>query len=90
MVRGYSIYYASTSLFAFNRSFLDWLSSSTPEVGPEEGSVATSLSFSFGVRDAEGSTSGVEMQIWGFVVASVEPTDSLFWASDVTFWTMCV
>lgn len=62
---GKTIYYASTGLLELNRSFLDWLSSSTSEVESAEGSGSTRLSFSIWDRDAEGSTSGVEMQIWG-------------------------
>lgn len=88
---GNSIYYAFTSLVAFNSSILDRLSSCTPEVGPAEGGVSTTFSFSFGVRDAEGSTSGVEMQIWGVVISSVGPTDSVSGTPAVaTFCTVCV
>lgn len=65
MVLGKTIYYASTGLLALNRSFLNWSSRCTPEVGSAERGGSTRLSFSFWERDAEGSTSGVEMQIWG-------------------------
>lgn len=86
MERRNAIYYAATSLFAFNSSMLGWLSSCTPEEGPAEGGLSITFSFSSGVRVAEGSMSGVETQIWGVVILSAQPTDSIFGASDgVTF-----
>ena len=80
---GVAIYYAFTSLFALKSSVLDRVSSCTPEVGPAEEGVSTRPSCAFGDRDAEGSTSGVEMQIWGWATSPWQPTGSFLWAAEV-------